>query len=97
MPEAASLAQAPAIDYRPDDPAALADPFPVYRRLRDEDPAHWSPRLKSWVLTRYADVKRVCQDGAGMSSDRLRPFFSAMPTAEQQRIGAVMRLSLIHI
>jgi len=82
---------APAIDYRPDDPAILADPFPVYRRLRDEDPAHWSPRLKSWVLTRYADVKRVCQDSAGMSSDRLRPFFAIMPSAEQQRIGAIMR------
>jgi len=41
------------IDYRPNDPAVLADPFPLYARLRDEDPAHWSPRLKAWVLTRY--------------------------------------------
>jgi cytochrome P450 len=91
MTQAAALQPAPAIDKRPDDPAILADPFPVYRRLRDEDPAHWSPRLKSWVLTRYADVKRVCQDSAGMSSDRLRPFFAAMPSAEQQRIGAIIR------
>lgn len=80
-----------AIDYRPDDPAVLADPFPVYRRLRDEDPAHWNPRLKSWVLTRYADVKRVCQDASGMSSDRLRPFFAALPSTEQEKIGAIIR------
>jgi cytochrome P450 len=80
----------PAIDYHPDDPAVLADPFALYRRLRDEDPAHWSPRLKSWVLTRYQDVKAVCLD-AGMSSDRLRPFFAAMPAAEQTRIGDIVR------
>lgn len=80
-----------AIDYRPDDPAVLADPFPLYRRLRDEDPAHWSPRLKSWVLTRYADVKAVCMDAAGMSSDRLRPFFAAMPSGEQEKIGQIIR------
>ena len=42
-----------ALDYRPSDPAVLADPFPLYRRMQDEDPAHWSPRLKGWVLTRF--------------------------------------------
>jgi len=78
-------------EYRPDDPATLADPFPLYRRLRDEDPAHWSPRLKSWVLTRYWDVKAVCQDAAGMSSDRLKPFFAALPGPEQEKIGAIIR------
>ncbi|HEY4371728.1 MAG TPA: cytochrome P450 [Burkholderiales bacterium] len=88
---AATGSNAPGIDYRPDDPAVLADPFPVYQRLRDEDPAHWSPRLKSWVLTRYADVKRVCQDAAGMSSERLRPFFASLPSPEQERIGAIIR------
>src|SRR5471032_1708682 len=77
-------------DYRPDDPVTLADPFPLYRRLRDEDPAHWSPRLKSWVLTRYQDVKAVCLD-ANMSSDRLRPFFATMPSAEQQKIADIIR------
>ena len=34
------------IDYKPNDPAVLADPFPLYARLRDEDPAHWSPRAQ---------------------------------------------------
>ena len=78
------------IDYRPDDPAFLADPFPVYRRMQDEDPAHWSPKIKSWVLTRYEDVKRVCLD-KDMSSDRLRPFFASMPGAEAAKIGDIIR------
>jgi cytochrome P450 len=78
------------IDYRPEDPAFLADPFPLYRRMRDHDPAHWSPRLKAWVLTRYGDVKAVCLDH-GMSSDRLRPFFASLPGAEAQRIAEIIR------
>jgi cytochrome P450 len=45
--------------YRPSDPAVVTDPFPLYRRLQDEDPAHWSQELKAWALTRYDDVKRV--------------------------------------
>ena len=77
--------------YRPNDPAVLADPFPLYRRLRDEDPLHWSPLLKAWVLTRYEDVKRVCLDTAGMSSDRLRPFFATLPSAEAARIRDLVR------
>jgi cytochrome P450 len=78
------------IDYRPDDPGFLADPFPLYRRMQDEDPAHWSPRLKSWVLTRYEDVKGVCLDKE-MSSDRLRPFFASMPGTEAAKIGDIIR------
>ena len=78
------------LEYRPNDPTVLADPFPLYRQLRDADPAHWSPLLKAWVLTRYDDVKRVCLD-ARMSSDRLRPFFATLPSAEAARIGELIR------
>jgi len=79
------------MDYRPSDPATLADPFPVYRRLRDDDPAHWNAGLKAWVLTRYDDVKRVCLDSA-MSSDRLRPFFATLPGAEAERMADLIRI-----
>jgi cytochrome P450 len=78
------------LQYRPNDPTVLADPFPLYRRLRDEDPAHWSPLLKAWVLTRYDDVRRVCLDSR-MSSDRLRPFFATLPSAETASIGELIR------
>jgi len=79
------------LEYRPNDPAVVADPFPLYSRLRDEDPAHWSPSLKAWVLTRYEDVRRVCLDTAGISSDRLRPFFATLPGAEAARVAQLMR------
>jgi cytochrome P450 len=41
------------------DPAVVADPYPLYRRLRTEDPVHWDPFLHAWVVTRYADVVTV--------------------------------------
>ena len=58
--------------------------------MRDEDPCHWSPRLKSWVLTRYDDIKAVTQDGS-MSSNRLQPFFASMPGDEARKIGDIIR------
>jgi cytochrome P450 len=78
------------IDFRPEDAAFIADPYPVFRRLQDEDPCHWSPRLKSWVLTRYEDVRRVCLDKE-ISSNRLAPFFASLPGPEAQRIGEIVR------
>jgi len=43
------------------DPEVLANPYPLYRRLRTEDPIHWDPFLHTWVVTRYADVVTVFQ------------------------------------
>jgi len=71
-----------ALVYRPDDPAVLADPFPLYRRMQEEDPAHWSAQLRAWVLTRYEDVRAACLD-LTLSSDRLTPFFAASPEASR--------------
>jgi pimeloyl-[acyl-carrier protein] synthase len=43
------------------DPEVLANPYPLYHRLRSEDPVHWDPFLHAWVVTRYADVVTVFQ------------------------------------
>ncbi|HEX6820236.1 MAG TPA: cytochrome P450 [Ktedonobacterales bacterium] len=43
------------------DPNVLANPYPLYARLRREDPVHWDPFLHAWVLTRYNDVVTVFQ------------------------------------
>src|ERR1700674_2714236 len=41
------------------DPEVLANPYPLYHRLQDEDPVHWDPFLHVWVVTRYDDVLTV--------------------------------------
>lgn len=43
-------------------PAVLANPYPLYDRLRTEDPVHWDPYLHTWVVTRYKDVVTVLHD-----------------------------------
>src|SRR5215468_3919128 len=50
-----------ALHFNPMDPEFLADPYPMYHRLRTEDPVHHSP-LGFWVLTRYEDVAAALRD-----------------------------------
>ncbi len=66
-------------------PTTTADPFPEFARLRQDDPAHWSPAMKAWIITRYDDVRRVTLNNQQISADRLTPFFKA--NAEFQRGG----------
>ncbi len=40
-------------------PEVLANPYPLYARLREHDPVHWDPFLHCWVVTTYADVVTV--------------------------------------
>jgi cytochrome P450 len=35
------------------------DPYPVYARLRDEEPISWVPAVQLWLVTRYEDVRTV--------------------------------------
>lgn len=41
------------------DPAVLANPYPLFHRLQNEDPVHWDAFLHTWVVTRYVDVLEV--------------------------------------
>ena len=45
-----------------------ANPFPAYRRLRDEFPCYWSESAGIWFLSRYADVARAAVDWETYSS-----------------------------
>jgi cytochrome P450 len=59
------------------DPSFLADPFPVYRALREHDPIHRMPD-GSYFLTRYDDCAAVYRDPKVWSSEKkvdFRPNF----------------------
>ena len=43
-------------------PEVLADPYPLFRRLRHEDPVHQDPEGRGWIVSRYGDVERVLAD-----------------------------------
>lgn len=76
--------------YDPTDPQTQQNPFPLYIRLQNEDPVHWSDSLKSWILTRYDDVRQATVS-PDLSSDRLQPFYESLKDERRDILSGVMR------
>lgn len=53
-------------------PDILANPYPVFRRLRLEDPIHADPSGQGWVISRYDDVATALTDRR-FSAERAAP------------------------
>lgn len=66
------------------------NPYPLLARLRVENPVHWSPPLKSWVVTRHADVQHVLRADT-MSVDKITPFYKALPSIRQAELETLVR------
>jgi cytochrome P450 len=55
-----------------DDPAFIADPYPVLNELREATPVFRNERTKQWVLTRFTDVYETLRHrGLGRSYNHL--------------------------
>lgn len=65
-------------DYKRYVEARLADPYPLFHRLRREDPVHWCEPLQGWLITRHDDVQAGFRDPR-LSSDRISLNMNAMP------------------
>ena len=71
------------------DPEVLANPYPLYERLRTEAPVHWDPYLHAWVVTRYADVITVLHHFSANRTPSPEQF-AAMGLAELGPLAQVM-------
>jgi cytochrome P450 len=49
------------MEFDPFDPELHQDPYPVYRRLRDEFPVHYNAQRRFFTLSRHADVMAALQ------------------------------------
>lgn len=58
------------LNYSPYSRAIFEDPYPLYRRLRDEAPVYPDPDGRWWVLSRFDDVWDALRDWQTFSSDR---------------------------
>ncbi|CDP81819.1 MULTISPECIES: cytochrome P450 [Mycolicibacterium] len=56
--------------YDPYDTGIVADPYPVYARLRDEAPLYHNERYDFWALSRHADVEKALSDWETFSNSR---------------------------
>ena len=50
-----------------------ADPYPLYRRLRQEAPVAYVPALNSWLVTRWGDVQTVTKSPARFTAQAPDP------------------------
>ncbi len=85
-------------DLRRLDAAFYADPFPVYRALREHQPVR---RMAdgSLFLTRWADLDRIYRDTRTFSSDKheeFRPKYGASPLYEHHTTSLVFNDPPLH-
>src|SRR6266850_6719902 len=71
------------------DPEVLANPYPLYARLRTETPVYWDPYLHAWVVTRYADVVTVLHHFSANRTPTPEQF-AALGLAELAPLAQVM-------
>ena len=46
--------------FDPSIPELITDPYPVFARIRENDPFHWA-KFGYWVVSRYDHVREVLQ------------------------------------
>ena len=72
--------------FNPRSAAFRANPYPIYHRLRAQDPIHYRHEQGDWILTRYADMVALLKDnridprdGIEQVQDERQPAKSAEP------------------
>jgi cytochrome P450 len=61
----------------------VADPYPLYHRLRSESPVYWDEQSGAWIVTRYADVAAMLRDPRFVAQ---KPMFTEPEIAALQQI-----------
>ena len=79
--------------YHPGLPAALDDPYPIYRQLLIDGPVHYNQRQDSWIISRYQHVRDAlrCDDvlssADGLSRQRVSlPILIGMDRPDHTRL-----------
>ncbi len=55
--------------WRPFDRKYIANPYAMYKRLREEDPVHWS-QTAEWIITRYEDTRNILRSSDFLVGNR---------------------------
>jgi cytochrome P450 len=77
----------PALDALLVSPQMMVDPYPIYRRLREEQPIYWSDTWNAWVVSRFADVAASLRDKENLSNEnRQGLLFAGLTDDERQSL-----------
>jgi cytochrome P450 len=70
-------------------PEFISDPYPLLRRLREEEPIYWSDAIGGWIMTRYDDiVVSFKQTGHFSNENRLGQALLYLPPEKRARYKA---------
>lgn len=67
---AENAAAVDAVYFDPYDVELNADPYPMFRRLREDQPLYYNEQHDFWAISRFADVNRALVDHETFSSAR---------------------------
>ena len=70
--------------YDPYDFEIDADPYPVWKRLRDEAPLYYNEKYDFYALSRFDDVEPALVDWETYRSGRARSSSSSAPTSRSR-------------
>lgn len=77
-------------------PDILANPYPVFRRLRLEDPIHKDPTGEGWIISRYDDVAFVLADRR-FSAERTLPQGAESGGAQVNSVQAALARQMLFL
>ena len=73
-------------------PEAVVNSYPLFKRMRSEDPVHYSESLGYWNLTRYRDVEAALHDER-LSSNRTALFINNLGSLDVKEIQNFLALT----
>ncbi len=73
-------------------PEALVNSYPLFKRMRSEDPVHYCEEGGYWILTRYRDVQAALHDER-LSSDRTALFINQLGSLDLKQIQNFLHLA----
>jgi len=59
---------------------AVRDPYEYFKPLRENDPVHWNPRHRAWIVTPHAELSSSLR-GQYLTAERITPFTKAISRA----------------
>ena len=65
-------------------PDIRSDPYPFYKKLREQDPVHWDEEMGFWVFTRYDDIAALYTDDRFSRAQGLMRGFERLSKEDQQ-------------
>jgi cytochrome P450 PksS len=72
-------------------PEALANSYPLFKRMRSEDPVHYCESGGYWILTRYRDVEAALRDER-LSTDRTALYINQLGSLDVKEIQNFLHL-----